>query len=361
MASVITRNVLGGNSSVRFSRLLSSVQSTRTTYGGVHTVTLIPGDGVGPELTEGVKDVFKHLCVPVHFDERPVTGRNTSYEAARTSLQRHGVGLKGTISTSASLAEPRSLNVQLRKDLDLYANLVHCRNVQGVPARHQDVDMIIIRENTEGEYSGLEHESVPGVVESLKVVTAHGARRVAKFAFETAVKLGRKKVTAVHKANIMKLADGFFLECCREVSKDYPGIEFQDMIVDNCCMQLASRPQQFDVLVMGNLYGNIISNLGAGVVGGAGLVPGENFGDGVALFEVGARHRGQEMAGQDVANPTAMLLTSARMLYHLNLEEFATRIEKAVYSTLQSGKTHTADLGGKASFSEFMSSVKKNL
>ncbi|XP_065199209.1 probable isocitrate dehydrogenase [NAD] subunit beta, mitochondrial [Sycon ciliatum] len=328
---------------------------------GLRTVSLIPGDGVGPELSSAVKDVFQHMNVPVEFDEQNITGSNDSYEAAKTSLRTHRVGLKGIISTSASLAEPRSLNVQLRKDLGLFANLVRCRTMQGVKTRHKDVDMVIIRENTEGEYSGLEHESVPGVVESLKVVTAEGAHRIAKFAFETASRLNRRKVTTVHKANIMKLADGFFLQSCRDVAKDYPLIEFEDMIVDNCCMQLASRPQQFDVLVMGNLYGNIISNLGAGLVGGAGVIPGVNMGEDIVLFEPGARHRGHELAGKNTANPAGMLLTSASMLRHLRLDEYAEQIENVVNGLLMESQFHTPDLGGNSGTSDFVDALKTRL
>lgn len=324
-------------------------------------MSLIPGDGVGPELAKAVKDVFHHIRVPVRFDELNITGLDKSYEVAQKSLRSHGVGLKGIISTSPSLAEPRSLNVQLRRDLNLFANVVRCRTVEGIQARHQNVDMVIIRENTEGEYSGLEHESVPGVVESLKVVTTEGAHRIAKFAFETASRMNRRKVTAVHKANIMKLADGFFLQSCREVAKDYPLIEFEDMIVDNCCMQLASRPQQFDVLVMGNLYGNIISNLGAGLVGGAGVVPGVNMGEDIVLFEPGARHRGHELAGKNAANPAGMLLTSAGMLRHLRLDEYAERLENAVYGLLMESQFHTPDLQGQSRTSDFVDALKDRL
>lgn len=342
-------------------RQIVRAASSRTVYGGVHTVSLIPGDGAGPELASAVRDVFEHMRAPVRFDEQNISGRDVTYDSAQKSLRTHGVGLKGILSTSASLAEPRSLNVQLRKDLDLFANMVRCRTMEGVPARHKDVDMIIIRENTEGEYSGLEHESVPGVVESLKVITSEKAKRIAKFAFETATRLNRRKVTAVHKANIMKLADGYFLECCREVSKDYPLIEFQDMIVDNCCMQLASRPQQFDVLVMGNLYGNIISNLGAGLVGGAGVVPGVNMSEDVVLFETGARHRGHELAGKNVANPAGMLLTAADMLRHLRLSSHANQLESNVYGLLKESRFHTQDLGGSASTSDFVNELKARL
>ena len=343
-------------------QIIRAASSTsRTVYGGVHTVSLIPGDGAGPELASAVKDVFEHMKVPVRFDEQNITGRDKSYEAAQKSLRSHGVGLKGILSTSASLAEPRSLNVQLRKDLDLFANMVKCRTIEGVPARHANVDMIVIRENTEGEYSGLEHESVPGVVESLKVITTEKARRIAKFAFETASRLSRRKVTAVHKANIMKLADGYFLECCREVSKDYPLIDFEDMIVDNCCMQLASKPQQFDVLVMGNLYGNIISNLGAGLVGGAGIVPGVNVGEEIVLFEPGARHRGNEIAGKNKANPAGMLLSAASMLRHLRLEADADLLQSNIYNLLKEPRFHTDDLGGSATTSDFVSELKTRL
>lgn len=254
-----------------------------------------------------------------------------------------------------------SLNVYLRVELDLFANVVYCKSIPGVKSRHQDIDIVVIRENTEGEYSGLEHEGVPGVVESLKIVTRNKSQHIAKYAFDYATRHQRKTVTAIHKANIMKLSDGLFLRECEKVAQLYPNIEFRSMIIDNCCMQLVSHPQQFDVMVMPNLYGNIVSNIGAGLVGGAGVCPGKNVGRDFVLFEQGARHTGLELAFQNRANPTAMLLSATSMLRHLGLHKHWKLIEAALYHTLLKTKVRTKDIGGDASTSEFITEVAKNL
>ncbi|KAG0343314.1 isocitrate dehydrogenase (NAD(+)) idh1, partial [Podila minutissima] len=259
--------------------------------GGRYTVTLIPGDGIGQETASAVKTIFKAANVPVDWEQFDVSGYttadDTTFKQSVESLRRNKVGLKGILYTPVSSTGHSSFNVTLRKDLDMYASLVLCKNIPGYPTRHKGVDFAIIRENTEGEYSGLEHQSYPGVVESLKVITRTKSERIARFAFDFALRNGRKKVTCIHKANIMKLADGLFLNTCREVSKEYAssGIKFDDMIVDNASMQLVSKPQQFDVMVMPNLYGNIVSNVGAGLVGGPGIVPGCNIGREYAMFE----------------------------------------------------------------------------
>ena len=254
------------------------------------TATLIPGDGVGPELVSSVEEVFRAAGVPMDFEVYFMSEIHSALSApiptVVDSIRRNGLCLKGATQSpefSAS-GERDTLNIRMRNTLDLYANVVQVKSIPGVQSRHADIDLVIIREQTEGEYSCLEHESVPGVVESLKVVTAKKSIRIAKFAFDYATKHGKTKVTAVHKANIMKLGDGLFLKCCEEVAQLYPNIQFENMIVDNACMQLVSRPQQFDVMVMPNLYGNILVNIAAGLVGGAGLVAGEGYSEDVALF-----------------------------------------------------------------------------
>merc|ERR1712098_353681 len=257
--------------------------------------------------------------------------------------------------------EADTLNIRMRRALDLYANVVKVQSVPGVRSKHQGIDLVVIREQLEGEYSCLEHESVTGAVESLKLVTGKKSLRIAKFAFDYATKHGRKKVTAVHKANIMKLGDGLFLRCCEEISQLYPEIEFEKMIVDNCCMQMVSKPQQFDVMVMPNLYGNIIANLAAGLVGGAGIVPGEGYSPDAVVFETGARHSYSEAAGKNTANPTAMLLAAANMLEHANLDSYGQRIKAAVARVLGEGKVKTKDLGGHSSTRQFTAAVVQSL
>lgn len=251
----------------------------------------------------------------------------------------------------------RSLNLTLRKELQLYANVRPCLSIPGYKTRYDNIDLVTIRENTEGEYSGLEHEVVPGVVESLKIITRVASTRVAEFAFEYARKHNRRKVTAVHKANIMKLADGLFIKCCREVSERYPEIEYEEMIVDNTCMQLVSRPSQFDVMCMPNLYGDIISDLCAGLIGGLGLTPSGNIGtNGLALMEA-VHGTAPDIVGQNKANPTAMLLSGVMMLRHINLSKEADMIEKACLDTIAEGKYLTRDLGGKSGTTDFTKAI----
>ncbi|XP_025069507.1 isocitrate dehydrogenase [NAD] subunit gamma, mitochondrial [Alligator sinensis] len=302
-------------------------------YGGRHMVTMIPGDGIGPELMLHVKEVFRHACVPVDFEEVRVSSEapEDDMENAIMAIRRNGVALKGNIETNHYLPPShKSRNHIIRTSLDLYANVIHCQSLPGVETRHQDIDILIVRENTEGEYSSLEHEAgkepmcpdpaptlAQSVAESLKIITAERSQRIADYAFRLANATGRRKVTAVHKANIMKLGDGLFLQCCREVAAAYPNIAFESMIVDNTTMQLVSRPQQFDVMVMPNLYGNIVNNVCAGLVGGPGLVPGANYGRDYAVFETATRNTGKSIAHKNVANPTATLLASCMMLDHL--------------------------------------------
>ncbi|XP_004071098.1 isocitrate dehydrogenase [NAD] subunit gamma, mitochondrial isoform X2 [Oryzias latipes] len=342
-------------------------QSTYTTipppakYGGRHTVTLIPGDGIGPELCGHVQELFRFCCVPVDFEvvnvDSAVMGEDDITNAIM-AIRRNGVALKGNMETNHNLpASYKSRNNLLWTTLDLYANVIHCQSLPGVRTRHSNVDIMIIRENTEGEYSSLEHENVPGVVECLKIITRNKSLRIADYAFKTAREKGRSRVTAVHKANIMKLGDGLFLECCKEVASGYPEIPFDSMIVDNTTMQLVSRPQQFDVMVMPNLYGNVVSNVCAGLVGGPGLVPGANYGTDYAVFETGTRNTGKSIAKCNKANPTAMLLASCLLLDHLKLHAYAEVIRRAILSTLSEARLHTADLGGHSSTSDVVQSI----
>ncbi|XP_072026767.1 isocitrate dehydrogenase [NAD] subunit beta, mitochondrial-like isoform X2 [Amphiura filiformis] len=332
----------------------------------VKTVTLIPGDGVGPELMNSVKEVFRSAGVPVEFEEiflsEVQVGQSATIDDVIDSFKRNHVALKGTIHTpTGSGGELKTLNMKLRRELDVFANVVRCRSIAGIETRHSNLDFVVIREQTEGEYSALEHESVPGVVECLKIITRVKSERIAKFAFDYATKHGRKRVTAVHKANIMKLGDGLFLESCQQVSQLYPKIQFDAIIVDNCCMQLASNPYQFDVLVTPNLYGSIVDNLAAGLVGGAGVVPGESFSQDYAIFEPGARHTFGQAVGRNIANPTAMLLCATNMLQHLHLGQHARLINNSLEKVIKTGKVRTQDMGGYSTTTDFTNAIVNNL
>ncbi|KAJ5974008.1 hypothetical protein N7481_011218 [Penicillium waksmanii] len=348
-------------------RSFASVQSDifkPTKYGGKYTVTLIPGDGIGAEVAESVKTIFKADNVPIEWEQVDVSGVDTGnkhseelFRESLASLKRNKLGLKGILHTPVERSGHQSFNVALRQELDIYASISLIKNIPGYNTRHKDVDMCIIRENTEGEYSGLEHQSVQGVVESLKIITRAKSERIAKFAFSFALANNRKKVTCIHKANIMKLADGLFRSTFHKVAENYPTLEVNDMIVDNASMQAVSRPQQFDVLVMPNLYGGILSNVGAALVGGPGVVPGCNMGRDVAVFEPGCRHVGLDIKGKDQANPSAMILSGSMLLRHLGLDDHANRISKAVYDVIGEGQTRTRDMGGQATTHEFTRAV----
>ncbi|KAL0925554.1 hypothetical protein M5K25_003901 [Dendrobium thyrsiflorum] len=328
--------------------------------GAPRAVTLIPGDGIGPLVTGAVQQIMEAMHAPLYFETYEVHGDMTSVpQEVIDSIRRNKVCLKGGLATPVG-GGVSSLNVQLRKELDLYASLVNCFNLPGLPTRHENVDIVVIRENTEGEYSGLEHEVVPGVVESLKFCS----ERIAKYAFEYSYLNNRKKVTAVHKANIMKLADGLFLESCREVATKYPGIKYNEIIVDNCCMQLVSKPEQFDVMVTPNLYGNLVANTAAGIAGGTGVMPGGNVGQDHAVFEQGASAGNvgnEKQVEQKKANPVALLLSSAMMLRHLQFPSFADRLETAVKGVIAQGKYMTKDLGGSSNTQEVVDAVKAQL
>ncbi|XP_071438704.1 isocitrate dehydrogenase [NAD] subunit gamma, mitochondrial-like isoform X1 [Hetaerina americana] len=333
-------------------------------YGGRHTVTMLPGGGIGPELMAYVKEVFRFAGVPVDFETvsiDPQSEGNEDLEYAITSIRRNGVCIKGNIETKSLTAGVQSRNVAIRSELDLFVSVLHCRSYPGVHCRHKGIDVILVRQNTEGEYAMLEHESVGGVVESMKVVTAENAERVARYGFEFAKKHGRKKVTTIHKANIMKLSDGLFLETSRRVAKDYPNIQHNDMIIDNCCMQLVSNPHQFDVMIMTNLYGSIVSNVVCGLVGGAGLISGRNYGDHYAVFEPGTRNTGTAIAGKNIANPIAMLNAAVDMLEHLGFTYHASNIKKAIEFTINEDRFHTPDLGGSSSSTDVVQNILKRV
>ncbi|XP_054259978.1 isocitrate dehydrogenase [NAD] subunit gamma, mitochondrial-like isoform X1 [Macrosteles quadrilineatus] len=333
-------------------------------YGGRHTVTMLPGGGIGPELMNYVKEVFRSGGVPVDFELvqiDPKSDSNEDLEYAITSIKRNGVAIKGNIETGSLDTGVISRNVALRNELDLYVNVLTCKSYDGVVARQKNVDICIVRQNTEGEYAMLEHESVNGVVESMKIVTQENSERVARFAFEFARKTGRKKITIVHKANIMKLSDGLFLEIARNVGKEYPDIETGDMIIDNCCMQLVSNPHQFDVMLMTNLYGTIVSNVICGLVGGAGLLSGKNYGDHYAIFEPGTRNTGTAIAGKNIANPIAMLNAAVDMLEHLGHQTHANLLSAAINQTVNVDKIHTPDLGGTATSTDVVQNIIKHI
>ena len=326
-----------------------------------YTITLIPGDGIGPEVAAAAVRVL--TATGIEFDwQTEVAGASAVGEHGTAlpprvleSVRRNKVALKGPIETPVGKGH-RSVNVALRKELDLYANLRPLRTLPGVKSRYEDVDVVVVRENTEDLYSGLEHVVVPGVVESLKIITERASTRIALFAFEYAVAHGRKRISAAHKANIMKLSDGLFLDCCRLVAKQYPQIQYDEIIVDNLCMQLVLDPTRFDTLLLENLYGDIVSDLCAGLIGGLGLAPGANIGDGVAIFEA-VHGSAPDIAGKNLANPVALILSSALMLEHLGEMDAGARVRKAVLAVLQEGKTLTRDLGGSSGTTEIAEAI----
>jgi len=326
-----------------------------------HPITLIPGDGVGPEVTEAAVRVLEATGVKFAW-EKYAAGAD-AYEkyheyiprALIESIERTRVGLKGPLATPIGRGFP-SINVELRKRFELYANFRPIRNLPHIPTRYPEVDLIIIRENTEGLYSGIEHEVVPGVVESLKIMTEKACTRISRFAFEYARKNQRKKIHAVHKANIMKLSDGLFLRCARDVAKGYPEIAYDEHIVDNTCMQLVMNPYQYDMLLMENLYGDIISDLCAAFVGGLGMVPSANLGDHCAIFEA-VHGSAPDLAGKGLANPTAVIRCALLMLHHLGEHEAALKIQNALEVVYRTRDKLTRDVGGKAGTSEFADSI----
>ncbi len=326
-----------------------------------HKVTLIPGEGIGPEVAAATRRILE--ATGVQFEWEEIAGRSDSSsdqaksvnQAAVEAVRRNRVALKGPMATAIAGGAP-SVNVALRKALELYANLRPVKNMPGVKSHFQNVDLILVRENTEDLYSGLEHEVVPGVVESLKIITEKASTRIAKFAFEYAKRHGRKKIHAIHKANIMKLSDGLFLRSVRAVAEQFPAIEYKEMIVDNACMQIVMDPQQFDMLLLPNLYGDVMSDLAAGLVGGLGVVPSANIGDNCAMFEA-VHGTAPDIAGKGFANPTALLMSSALMLDYLGEPTAAERIQTALEEVYRQAKHTTRDVGGKAGTEEFADAV----
>ena len=330
-----------------------------------HRVALIPGDGIGPEVTDATLRVIDAAGVSVKW-ERLEAGADVLQkygtvvpDRVLNAVRTVGVALKGPITTPIGTGF-RSANVLLRQSLDLYACVRPVRTIPGLPVPFQGVDLVLVRENTEGLYSGLEHRVAPGIVESLKVMTEAACTRIARYAFEHAERHGRAKVTAVHKANIMKLSDGLFLECARKVSKDHRGVEYDEIIIDNCAMQLVKDPSQFDMLLMENLYGDILSDLCAGLVGGLGVVPGANIGEACAIFEA-VHGSAPDIAGKRIANPSAMILSSVEMLEHLGEREAAGRIGRAVHACLADPATRTGDLGGALGLDDYTQAVIDHL
>src|SRR6202522_516668 len=330
-----------------------------------HTITLIPGDGIGLEVSHAVQEILAAADVDILWDVIPARaeierrGQDFMQAGVLESIRKNRVALKGPLAT-ASVGGPPSINVGLRKALDLYANVRPVRNLEGVQSRFLGVDIVLIRESAEDLYAGLEHTVVPGVVESLKIITEKASTRIAKFAFEFARKIGRKKMHAVHKANIMKLSDGLFLTCCRKVAEDYKDIEYKELIIDNACMQMVLDPHQFDMLVLTNLYGDIMSDLAAGLVGGIGVVPSGNIGETVAVFEA-VHGTAPDIAGKNVANPTALLMSSIMMLRHIGELQVAQRVEEALHKVYKEGKHLTRDVGGSASTTEFTETVIRTM
>ena len=330
-----------------------------------HTITLIPGDGIGPEIAAATVKVVEAAGVQIEWEEF-LAGAGAVEKFGETlpkeildSIKRNHVALKGPVTTPVGKGFT-SVNVRLRQELELYANLRPVRNLPGVEGKFENIDVIVVRENTEDLYSGLEHIVVPGVVESLKIITDKASTNIARFAFEYARREGRKKVTAIHKANIMKLSDGLFLECFYRVAKEYPEITADEKIVDNACMQLVMRPQQFDILLLENLYGDIVSDLCAGLVGGLGVAPGGNIGFDTAVFE-SVHGSAPDIAGKNIANPIALMLSAIMMLRHLGEADAANRISNAIDKVLIDKKVRTRDLGGSASTTEFADAIVRQI
>merc|ERR1719415_231564 len=350
----------------KFQALLSTSKSViSATSRSKSTVTLIPGDGIGPEIATAVERIFEAADAPIDWepvDVAPVKQADGTMgipRAAIDSVNKNKVGLKSPLMTPVGKGF-RSLNLALRKEFSLYANVRPCRSLEGYKTLYDNVDVVTIRENTEGEYSGIEHEIVNGVVQSIKLITETASSRVANFAFEYAKAQGRKKVTAVHKANIMRMSDGLFIKCCREAAEAHPEIKFEEKYLDTVCLNMVQDPTMYDVLVMPNLYGDIISDLCAGLIGGLGLTPSGNVGIDGAIFEA-VHGTAPDIAGQDKANPTALLLSSVMMLHHMNLSSYADRILSATMETIKEGQCLTGDLGGRAKCSEFTDAIIRKL
>lgn len=333
---------------------------------GKYTVTLIEGDGIGPEIAQSVKDIFAAAKAPIEWESVDVTpqirdGKTVIPDKAIESVKKNYVALKGPLATPIGKGHV-SLNLTLRRTFNLFANVRPCKSIVGYKTPYDNVDTVLIRENTEGEYSGIEHVVVDGVVQSIKLITREASERVLKFAFQYAEDVGKNKIRVVHKATIMKMSDGLFLNTARKISKDFPNVEFDSELLDNTCLKIVTDPSPYSdkVLVMPNLYGDILSDMCAGLIGGLGLTPSGNIGDECSIFEA-VHGSAPDIAGKGLANPTALLLSSIMMLQHMGLNEHADRIQKAIFDTLREGKYLTGDLGGKAKTHEYAGAIVKRL
>merc|ERR1719411_2118140 len=357
IATLVKGTTVASNSK-NCQRLMSSVP-------GRKTVTLIPGDGIGPEIAAAVQRIFAAADAPIDWEPVDVTpvknpdGTMGIPKEVIQSVNRNKVGSKSPLMTPVGKGF-RSLNLALRKEFNLYANVRPCRSLEGYKTLYDNVDVVTIRENTEGEYSGIEHEIVDGVVQSIKLITQTASYRVAKFAFEYAKANGRQRVTAVHKANIMRMSDGLFIKCCRQAAEEYPEVKYEESYLDTVCLNMVQNPSMYDVLVMPNLYGDILSDLCAGLIGGLGLTPSGNVGAGGAILEA-VHGTAPDIAGQDKANPTALLLSSVMMLHHLEMPSYANKIQKATLEVIKDGSTLTGDLGGHAKCSEFTDAIIRKI
>ncbi|RSH78084.1 NAD-dependent isocitrate dehydrogenase [Apiotrichum porosum] len=360
-----TRSIAASVRQAQAARGYASVTSAfagKKDSAGNYSVTLIPGDGIGPEIAESVKKIYTSAKVPIVWEEVDVTpilkdGKTVIPDDAIYSVKKNTVALKGPLATPIGKGHV-SLNLTLRRTFNLFANVRPCVSIQGFKTPYDNVNTVLIRENTEGEYSGIEHVVVDGVVQSIKLITYEASERVARYAFHYAQESGRKRVTAVHKANIMKMSDGMFLTACRAVAKEYPDIAYDEDLLDRICLRITQDPSPFAdrVMVMPNLYGDILSDLSAGLIGGLGLTPSGNIGRDASIFEA-VHGSAPDIAGKGLANPTALLLSSLMMLRHMGLNEYAARIEKATLSTIAEGKAITGDLGGKASTSAYTDAI----
>lgn len=329
------------------------------------TVTLIPGDGIGPEISNAVQKIIKAAGVEINWDIQTAGADVAETEGTPLpqrvidSIKKNKVALKAPVTTPIGKGF-RSVNVALRKELDLYANLRPCKNIEGIKTPFENVDIVVVRENTEDLYAGIERKVDDDTAESIKIITRNASTRIAQYAFEYAIKNNRKTVWAVTKANICKFSDGLFLECTKEVSKKYPQIEYKEILVDNLCMQLVQNPQKFDVLVLPNLYGDIVSDLTAGLIGGLGVAQGANIGKDCAVFEP-VHGSAPDIKGQNKANPTALLLCATNMLEYINEKDVAEKIRKSLYKVIEQGNVLTPDLGGNATTEEYTNEIIKNL
>ena len=330
-----------------------------------YAVTLLPGDGIGPEVVEATVQVIEATGIPIQWERYEIGARalevhgTTLPPVVLESIRKNKAALKGPTTTPVGGGHV-SVNVGLRRALDLFANLRPIRNIPGVKSRYEGVDLYVVRENTESLYAGLEHVVVPGVVESLKIITADASTRIARFAFAFARRRGRRKISAIHKANIMKLSDGLFLDCCRKIALEYPEIQYEELIVDNACLQLVTDPTRFDVILTENLYGDILSDLCAGLVGGLGFAPGGNFGENAVVFET-VHGSAPDIAGQGIANPVASMLSGVMLLRHLGETAAADRLKRAIFDHLANGRTLTPDMGGQATTTQVRDAVRREL